>query len=81
MDEVICLACGKCCRKHWLVKLTNDREKKMFEDDLVSGEFIWTDLCKFLGTDGKCKNHGDEQPYKCKEYFCEGRELDNNEQT
>lgn len=70
-----CNACGKCCRKHWLVKMTNEREKKMFKGSLISGEYIWTDECRYQNINGKCKVHGEKQPYKCKEYFCEGREI------
>lgn len=72
IDE--CITCGKCCKKHWLVKMTNEREKKMFKGHLISGEYIWTDECKYL-VNGKCKIHDERQPYKCKEYFCEGREI------
>lgn len=67
-----CIACGKCCRKHWLLRLTNKREIEMFGDDVVFGNFIWTDFCKFQNKEtGKCKIHGELQPYKCKLYFCE----------
>ena len=66
-----CIACGKCCQKHWLVKLTNRHEKELFKNSLVAGEYIWTDECKFL-SNGKCQIHDDRQPYKCKLYFCEG---------
>jgi len=38
MDE--CKVCGKCCQKHWLLKLTNKHEKELFKDSLVAGEFI-----------------------------------------
>lgn len=72
MDE--CKGCGKCCQKHWLLKLTNKHEKKLFKDSIVYGEFIWTDECKFL-KEGNCLIHDERQPYKCKQYFCEGREL------
>lgn len=72
MDE--CKGCGKCCQKHWLLRLTNRFEKELFSDSLVSSEFIWTDQCKFL-LDGKCQIHDERQPYKCKEFFCEGKEM------
>lgn len=65
-----CIGCGKCCTKHWLVRLTNQHEKDMFGDDVVDGGFIWTDTCKFH-INKKCTIHEDK-PYKCKEYFCEG---------
>jgi len=66
----VCTACGKCCNKHWLLRLTNKREIEMFGDDVVYGNFIWTDKCKFL-IENKCSIHDDRQPYRCKEYFCE----------
>jgi len=69
-----CIACGKCCQKHWLVKLSSNREIAMFKDSLIGGEYMYTDSCRFL-KDGKCKNHGEHQPFKCKEYFCEGKLL------
>jgi hypothetical protein len=25
-----CIECGKCCKRHWLVKLSNKHEKKLF---------------------------------------------------
>ena len=68
MDE--CKACGKCCQKHWLLRLTNEQEISLFGDDVVYGKFIWTDQCKFLA-EGKCTIH-DDNPYRCNEYFCEG---------
>lgn len=72
MDDT-CNACGKCCNKHWLLRLLNQREIDLFGDDVVYGSFIWTDTCKYL-KDGMCSIH-EEKPYKCKEYFCEGKEL------
>ena len=69
-----CKACGKCCQKHWLVKMTNKYEKALFTGDLIAGEYIWSDECKFL-KNGKCAIHDERQPYKCKLYFCEGKEL------
>jgi len=42
MDEFVCKACGKCCNKHWLVKLTNRHEILLFKDSLISGEYIFT---------------------------------------
>ena len=68
MDE--CKACGRCCEKHWLLKLTSEYEKSLFGDDVVYGDFIWTDQCKYL-KEGKCTIHEDK-PFRCKEYFCEG---------
>lgn len=47
----------------------------MFKDSLVSGEYIWTDECKYLSNEGKCQIHDERQPYRCKEYFCEGRKF------
>ena len=73
-DIDICKACGKCCKKHWLVKLTNNHEKELFKDSIVDGSYIWTDECKFL-INNKCTIHDERQPYKCKQYFCEGREF------
>ena len=67
--EAVCIACGKCCKKHWLLKLTNEKEKELFKDSIIFGEFIWTDQCKYL-KENKCINH-DNRPYKCREYFCE----------
>ena len=67
--KVSCLACGMCCNKHWLLKLTSNSEIKLFEDQLIYGEYIWTDQCKFL-KNNKCTNHIN-RPQKCKEYFCE----------
>lgn len=71
MDE--CIACGKCCKKHWLLRLSSDKEIKLFGKDVVFGNFIWTDECKFQKVDGKCKIHGEKQPFMCKEYFCENK--------
>jgi len=65
-----CIACGKCCQKHWLLKLTNKYELKLFKKEIVFGEYIWTDQCKFLSKN-KCKIHNEKQPFRCKEYFCE----------
>jgi len=67
MDE--CKACGKCCKKHWLLRLMGEQEISLFGDDVVYGSFIWTDQCKY-NVDGKCTIH-ENKPYKCKEYFCE----------
>jgi Fe-S-cluster containining protein len=66
-----CNACGKCCKKHWLLRLTSDKEIKLFGKAVVFGKFIWTDECKFQNNDGKCKIHGEKQPFMCREYFCE----------
>ena len=68
MDD--CQACGKCCEKHWLLRLIGEREISLFGDDVVYGSFIWVDQCKY-NVDGKCTIHEDK-PHKCKEYFCEG---------
>lgn len=68
MDD--CVACGRCCKKHWLLRLTSQREIGLFGNDVVFGNFIWTDKCKFY-KDNKCTIHKDK-PHKCKEYFCEG---------
>jgi len=67
-----CIGCGKCCKKHWLLKLSSDRERKMFKKQLVYGTYIWTDECKFQDSEGKCTIHNEHQPFKCKEFFCEG---------
>lgn len=69
MNEVTCIGCGECCKKHWLVRLTGKHEKQLFENQIVFGEFIWTDECSYLN-DGKCTIQ-DIKPHKCKEYFCE----------
>jgi Fe-S-cluster containining protein len=67
----MCEGCGKCCRKHWLLRLTNQYEIDLFEGQIVFGRFIWTDECRFLDGD-KCSIHDDEnRPLKCKEYSCE----------
>ncbi len=72
MDIAVCNACGKCCKKHWILKLTNQKEIELFGDDVVFGNYIWTDSCKYMGANGLCSIHDERQPYKCKEYFCEG---------
>lgn len=72
MEE--CKACGKCCEKHWLVKLTNDREKERFPQSKYDKGFMWTDQCPYLKA-GKCTTH-DDKPLKCREYFCEGKDLE-----
>jgi len=64
-----CIGCGECCKKHWLLKLTNEYEKSLFKNFIVFGEYIWTDQCPYL-KDNKCQIQKDK-PYKCKEYFCE----------
>ena len=64
-----CIGCGKCCNKHWLLKLTSNSEIELFSDSVVFGSFIWTDECKYL-IDNKCSIH-ENKPFKCKEYFCE----------
>lgn len=64
-----CTKCGKCCEKHWLLKLTSEHEKSMFTNSMVFGDFIWTDECPYL-KNKTCAIHQDK-PYKCKEYFCE----------
>lgn len=66
-----CIACGKCCNKRWLVKLSSEREKSLFGDKVVFGEFIWTNECPYL-INNKCSIHDERQPFRCKEYFCEG---------
>lgn len=71
MEE--CKACGKCCKKHWLVRLHGRSEIEMFKNHIVFGNYIWTDLCPHL-KGGKCEVHEDK-PQRCKEYFCEGRKL------
>lgn len=68
IDEKNCIGCGECCKKHWLVRLTNEYEKSLF-DNIVFGQFIWTDQCPYH-IDNKCTIHEDK-PYKCKEYYCE----------
>jgi Fe-S-cluster containining protein len=69
MDNVNCIGCGKCCNKHWLVKLTTNQEKQQFAEHIVFGEFMWTDLCPYL-KDNKCTIQNNK-PRKCSEYFCE----------
>lgn len=70
-----CNGCGSCCKKHWLLKLTNKYEIEFFKDNVVYGEFIWTDQCPHL-KDNQCSIHGtDSQPHRCKEFSCEGRDL------
>ncbi|MFA5207236.1 MAG: hypothetical protein WC428_00900 [Candidatus Paceibacterota bacterium] len=64
-----CIGCGECCKKHWLLRLTNDYEKSLFQGLIVFGDFIWTDQCLYL-KDKKCTIQNNK-PYKCKEYFCE----------
>lgn len=66
-----CTLCGRCCTKHWLLKLTNNHEKEMFKEHLVYGEFIWTDECPYL-KNNICEIH-DNKPMNCKKYFCEGK--------
>jgi Fe-S-cluster containining protein len=73
MDEAVCIACGKCCKKHWLLRLTSEHEKSLFGDAMVFGNFIWTDQCKYQ-VNNKCTIHEDS-PQRCKEYFCEGRPI------
>ena len=70
MEE--CKACGKCCQNHWLVQLFGETELKRFKKHLVYEKFIWTDLCPYL-KNGKCNIH-DIKPYRCRQYFCEGKE-------
>lgn len=64
-----CIGCGECCKKHWLLRLTSEREKTLFVNDIVYGNFIWTDKCKYF-IDNKCSIH-EEKPFRCKEYYCE----------
>ena len=73
MDDVTCNACGKCCKKHWLLRLSGKHEMKLFEGQIVFGDFIWTNECKYL-VDNKCNIH-EYSPTKCKEYFCEGNTI------
>ena len=68
IDEANCIGCGECCKKHWLVRLTSEHEKSLF-DNKVAGEFIWTDQCPYH-VDNKCAIH-ENKPFKCKEYYCE----------
>ena len=64
-----CIGCGDCCKKHWLLRLTGNHEKKLFKKNIVFSNFIWTDECPYLKND-KCTIQNDK-PYNCKEYFCE----------
>lgn len=68
-DHVACIGCGECCTKHWLLKLSSNHEKELFKEQLICGEYIWTDECKYL-KDNICQIN-DNKPHKCKEYFCE----------
>ena len=74
-DDVKCKACGKCCNKHWLLKLTSNHERIFFKEHVVHNTYIWTDKCP-CRIDNKCDifNH-ESRPSKCKEYFCEGNEI------
>lgn len=73
--DIECKACGKCCNKHWLLKLIGRHEKEFFMDQIVFGTFIWTDECPHR-KDNKCIIFGhDNRPSKCKEYLCEGDKL------
>lgn len=71
-EEFVCKSCGKCCEKHWILKLTSEKEIRLFGDDVVFGNYIWTDKCKYYSSEGKCQVHDERQPFKCREYFCEG---------
>ena len=31
-NKDICTGCGNCCKKHWLLKLTNKYEKEFFKN-------------------------------------------------
>ena len=64
-----CISCGKCCHKHWLLRLTSPRELELFKNQIVYGNFIWTDECVFL-KENKCINW-ENRTQKCKDYFCE----------
>lgn len=68
-----CIGCGNCCKKHWLVKLTNKHELELFEGSVVFGDYIWTDECKYQ-IDNKCSIH-ENKPYRCKEFECEGQPI------
>ena len=68
MEE--CTACGQCCKKHWLLRLSNQEQQLFPEELIVFGEFIWTDTCPYF-KDNKCVIHSDK-PSRCREYFCEG---------
>ena len=69
MCEVVCIGCGECCQKHWKVKLSGRHELELFKDQLIAGDYIFTDECQFL--DGKKCTIQEEKPHKCKEYYCE----------
>lgn len=73
MDDVKCIACGKCCKKHWLLRLSKQEQSLFPEDLIVVNQFIYTDTCPHH-INNKCNIHID-RPYKCKEYFCEGNLL------
>ena len=76
MDD--CTDCSKCCQKHWLVRLDNKYQKEFFKEQLVFGEFIFTDTCQHL-KNNKCDIHeNDLRPSKCREYFCEGNPPETN---
>ena len=64
-----CIACGKCCQRHWLVHLKGKREMKLFKNHIVFGEYLWTDECPYF-QNNRCTIHSGK-PYKCKEYLCE----------
>lgn len=68
-----CIGCGNCCKKHWLLRLTNNAEKELFPNHIVYGEFIWTDTCPYQ-VDNKCTIH-ENKPMRCTEYFCEGNPI------
>jgi len=69
MDNVKCIGCGKCCNKHWLLRLTSEYEKSLFTNQLVYNDFIWTDECQY-NVNNKCSIH-ENKPSRCKEYYCE----------
>lgn len=73
MDTAVCIGCGNCCKKHWLLKLSSEKEKEMFRDNIVFGNFIWTDECPYL-VGNLCTTH-DNKPFKCNEYFCEEKPI------
>ena len=73
-SEFECQMCGKCCSKHWIVKLSSNRELNLFnENDIVFGNYIYTDTCKYF-INNICTIH-ENKPFKCKEYFCEGKSI------
>lgn len=72
-NKDICTGCGNCCKKHWLLKLTNKYEKEFFKNKLIYNNYIWTDDCGCL-ENNKCTIY-ENRPSKCKEYFCEGRKI------